>query len=56
MHGTMWWTGGDRAKMFFSDEQDYLLFSELLKETTGMWNVGIAAFGKQFEIENNRTV
>jgi len=28
----------------FSDEQDYLMFTELLKETSEMWNIRIAAF------------
>ncbi len=35
---------GRRAEDIFSDEQDYVMFTELLKETSEMWNIRIAAF------------
>ena len=35
---------GRHAEDIFSDEQDYLMFTELLKETSEMWNIRIAAF------------
>ena len=35
---------GRRAEDIFPDEQDYLMFMELLKETSEMWNIRIAAF------------
>jgi putative transposase len=35
---------GRRTGKIFSDEQDYLMFTELLKETSGIWNIRIAAF------------
>ena len=34
---------GRRAEDIFSDEQDYVMFTELLKETSEMWNIRIAA-------------
>jgi putative transposase len=36
---------GRRGEDIFSDEQDYVMFTELLKETSEMWNIRIAAFG-----------
>ena len=35
---------GRRAETIFSDEEDYKQFTELLKETSEMWNVRIAAY------------
>ncbi|KKL79023.1 hypothetical protein LCGC14_2018970 [marine sediment metagenome] len=35
---------GRRAEDIFSDEQDYVMFTKLLKETSEMWNIRIAAF------------
>ncbi len=35
---------GRRAEEIFSDEPDYLLFTALLKETSEMWNIRIAAY------------
>ncbi len=35
---------GRRAEEIFSDEPDYLMFTELLKETSKMWNIRIAAY------------
>jgi len=35
---------GRRGENVFDDEHDYLLYSELLKETSDMWNVRIAAY------------
>jgi putative transposase len=35
---------GRRGEDIFSDEQDYVMFMELLKETSEMWNIRIAAF------------
>ncbi len=35
---------GKRAEDIFPDERDYLMFTELLKETSEMWNIRIAAF------------
>ena len=35
---------GRRAEDIFSDEQDYVMFTELLKETSEMWNIRIAAY------------
>ena len=35
---------GRRAEEIFSDEADYLMFTELLKETSEMWNIRIAAY------------
>ncbi len=34
---------GRRAEDIYSDEQDYVMFTELLKETSEMWNIRIAA-------------
>jgi REP element-mobilizing transposase RayT len=35
---------GRRSEKFFSDAQDYLMFTELLKETSDMWHIRIAAY------------
>jgi putative transposase len=35
---------GRRGEDIFSDEQGYIIFTELLKETSEMWNVRIAAY------------
>ena len=35
---------GRRGEDIFSDKQDYMRFMELLKETSEMWNIRIAAF------------
>jgi len=35
---------GRRGEDIFSDDQDYIMFTELLKETSEMWNVRIAAY------------
>ncbi len=35
---------GRRAEDIFPDERDYVMFTELLKETSEMWNIRIAAF------------
>jgi REP element-mobilizing transposase RayT len=35
---------GRRAESIFSDEEDYKRFTELLKETSEMWNIRIAAY------------
>jgi len=35
---------GRRGKDIFSDDQDYTLFTDHLKETSGIWNVRIAAY------------
>lgn len=35
---------GRRGEAIFSDEKDYVLFVELLQETSEMWNVRIAAY------------
>ena len=35
---------GWHAEDIFSDEHDYLMFTELLKEVSEMWNIRIAAF------------
>jgi hypothetical protein len=35
---------GRRFESIFSDEQDYLLFIDLLIEISEMWNARIAAF------------
>ena len=35
---------GRRAETIFSDDKDYLAFTELLKETSEMWNIRVAAY------------
>ncbi len=35
---------GRRSENIFSDEKDYILFTELLKETSEMWNIRIASY------------
>ena len=35
---------GRRGEDIFSDEQDYVMFTELLKETSEMWKIRIAAY------------
>ena len=35
---------GRRGEHTFSDNQDYIMFTALLKEIAGMWNVRIAAY------------
>jgi len=35
---------GRRGEDIFSDEQDYVMFTELLKETSEMWNIRVAAY------------
>ena len=35
---------GRRGEHIFSDDQDYIMFTALLKETAEMWNVRIAAY------------
>lgn len=35
---------GRRGEDIFSDEQDYSMFTELLKETSEIWNIRIAAY------------
>jgi REP element-mobilizing transposase RayT len=35
---------GRRGEDIFSDDQDYIMFTELLKETSEMWSVRIAAY------------
>ena len=35
---------GRRGEAIFSDEQDYAMFTEVLKETSEMWNIRVAAY------------
>lgn len=35
---------GRRGEDIFTDDQDYIMFTELLRETSEMWNVRIAAY------------
>jgi REP-associated tyrosine transposase len=35
---------GRRAEDIYSDAQDYIMFTELLKETSEMWNIRVAAY------------
>lgn len=35
---------GRRGEAILSDDQDYVMFTELLKETSEMWNIRIAAY------------
>jgi putative transposase len=35
---------GRRGEDIFSDEQDYVMFTELLKETSEMWDIRVAAY------------
>lgn len=35
---------GRRGESIFADEQDYAMFTELLKETSEMWNIRVAAY------------
>jgi putative transposase len=35
---------GRRSESTFSDKKDYMMFIDLLKEISGMWNVNIAAY------------
>ncbi len=35
---------GRRSENIFSDDKDYILFTELLKETSEMWNIRIASY------------
>ena len=35
---------GRRAETIFADDKDYLAFTELLKETSEMWNIRVAAY------------
>jgi putative transposase len=35
---------GRRSENIFADEKDYIIFTELLKETSEMWNIRIASY------------
>ena len=35
---------GRRGEDIFSDDQDYIMFTDLLRETSEIWNVRIAAY------------
>ena len=35
---------GRRGEDIFADEQDYIMFTELLKETSETWNIRVAAY------------
>ena len=35
---------GRRGEAIFSDDQDFIMFTELLKETSEMWKIRIAAY------------
>ena len=35
---------GRRGENIFSDDQDYIIFTDLLRETSEIWNVRIAAY------------